>query len=77
MQAHFIESAGLPDSVQQAVELYRRGGELDPATGNTRLANHLELGRLERAASKQQRVIERLFDPHIKPGINTPTQKLN
>ena len=50
---------------------------LDPATGNTRLANHFEFGRLECAASKQQRVIERLFDPHIKPGINTPTQKLN
>ena len=77
MQAHLIESAGLPDSVQQAVELYRRGGEFDPATGNARLANDFELGRFERAASQQHRVIECLFDPHIKPGINTPAQKLN
>ena len=77
MQAHLVESAGLPDSVEQAVELDGRGGELDPATGNARLANHFEFGCLERAAPEQQRVIECLFDPHIKPGINTPAQKLN
>ena len=77
MQTHLVEPAALSHPVEQVVKLYRRGGDLDTAPRNARLADHFEFGCFKCAASKQQRVIQRLFDPYIKPRINTPAQKLN
>ena len=77
MQAHLVKCAAGPDVVEEVIELYRRGGDFDTPCGGARLSDDFELGSFQRTATEKQRVVQRLFNPDIKPRINTSAEKLD